>query len=275
MSDFVHLHLHTEFSLLDGACRIDELLDQAEQLKMPALAVTEHGNMFSAVVFHDAATQARRQAHSRLRGLRRSRRSARQERHPRRNREPPGAAGRERHGLPQSDQAGLVRLYRRVLLQAAHRQAAARAARRRPDRTEQLPQGRSRVGDSIRAGQEGRRGRGLLSRHSRRRQFFSRDAVPGHRRAARRQQRAAADRARSEHAAGGHQRCALPAARRSQAARHPVVHRHRQVGERREPAEVSRRSVLPEVGRADGAGVWRLSGRDDRTRCASPSVATW
>jgi DNA polymerase-3 subunit alpha len=55
MSDFVHLHLHTEFSLLDGACRIDELLDQAQQLKMPALAVTEHGNMFSSVVFHDAA----------------------------------------------------------------------------------------------------------------------------------------------------------------------------------------------------------------------------
>ena len=55
MSDFVHLHLHTEFSLLDGACRIDELLDQAAKLKMPALAVTEHGNMFSAVVFHDAA----------------------------------------------------------------------------------------------------------------------------------------------------------------------------------------------------------------------------
>src|SRR3990170_3442407 len=55
MSEFVHLHLHTEFSLLDGACRIDELLDEAERLKMPALAVTEHGNMFSAVAFHDAA----------------------------------------------------------------------------------------------------------------------------------------------------------------------------------------------------------------------------
>src|SRR4029453_7133296 len=55
MSEFVHLHLHTEFSLLDGACRIDELLDQAAVLKMPALAVTEHGNMFSSVVFHDAA----------------------------------------------------------------------------------------------------------------------------------------------------------------------------------------------------------------------------
>ena len=55
MSEFVHLHLHTEYSLLDGACRIDELLDQAAALAMPALAVTEHGNMFSSVVFHDAA----------------------------------------------------------------------------------------------------------------------------------------------------------------------------------------------------------------------------
>jgi DNA polymerase-3 subunit alpha len=60
VADFVHLHLHTEFSLLDGACRIDELLDQAVALKMPAIAVTEHGNLFSSVVFHD---------HARARGL--------------------------------------------------------------------------------------------------------------------------------------------------------------------------------------------------------------
>jgi DNA polymerase-3 subunit alpha len=57
MADFVHLHLHTEYSLLDGACRIDELLDQAAQMRMPALAVTEHGNMFSSVIFYDRATQ--------------------------------------------------------------------------------------------------------------------------------------------------------------------------------------------------------------------------
>ncbi len=55
MNDFVHLHLHTEYSLLDGACRIDEVLDQAVKLKMPALAVTEHGNLFSSVIFHDHA----------------------------------------------------------------------------------------------------------------------------------------------------------------------------------------------------------------------------
>ncbi|MCC7007818.1 MAG: DNA polymerase III subunit alpha [Acidobacteria bacterium] len=55
MREFVHLHLHTEYSLLDGACRIGEMLDRAVELQMPAVAVTEHGNMFSAVVFHDAA----------------------------------------------------------------------------------------------------------------------------------------------------------------------------------------------------------------------------
>ena len=55
MADFVHLHLHTEFSLLDGACRIGELLDRVAELKMPAVAVTEHGNMFSAVTFYDEA----------------------------------------------------------------------------------------------------------------------------------------------------------------------------------------------------------------------------
>jgi DNA polymerase III subunit alpha len=55
VSEFVHLHLHTEFSLLDGACRIAELLDRAAELEMPAIAVTEHGNMFSAVSFHDEA----------------------------------------------------------------------------------------------------------------------------------------------------------------------------------------------------------------------------
>jgi DNA polymerase-3 subunit alpha len=60
MAEFVHLHLHTEYSLLDGACRIDELLDEAVKLKMPGIAVTEHGNMFSSVVFHD---------HARARGL--------------------------------------------------------------------------------------------------------------------------------------------------------------------------------------------------------------
>ena len=55
MTDFVHLHLHSEYSLLDGACRIEELLDRVAQLGMPAAAITEHGNMFSSIIFHDQA----------------------------------------------------------------------------------------------------------------------------------------------------------------------------------------------------------------------------
>jgi DNA polymerase-3 subunit alpha len=54
VAEFVHLHLHTEYSLLDGACRVDELVSHAASLGMKALAVTDHGNMFGAVAFHDA-----------------------------------------------------------------------------------------------------------------------------------------------------------------------------------------------------------------------------
>ncbi len=56
-TDFVHLHLHTEYSLLDGACRVDELVDQAARLGMGALAITDHGNMFGAVAFYDACRE--------------------------------------------------------------------------------------------------------------------------------------------------------------------------------------------------------------------------
>ncbi|HSB60322.1 MAG TPA: PHP domain-containing protein, partial [Vicinamibacteria bacterium] len=55
--EFVHLHLHTEFSLLDGACRVDELVGQASRLGMRSLAITDHGNMFGAVAFHDACRE--------------------------------------------------------------------------------------------------------------------------------------------------------------------------------------------------------------------------
>ncbi len=53
--EFVHLHLHTEFSLLDGACRLDRLMDRAAELKMPAMAITDHGAMFGAIEFYKAA----------------------------------------------------------------------------------------------------------------------------------------------------------------------------------------------------------------------------
>ena len=54
-SNFVHLHVHTQFSLLDGACRLDELLEVASKYNMPACAITDHGNMFGVIEFYEKA----------------------------------------------------------------------------------------------------------------------------------------------------------------------------------------------------------------------------
>ena len=58
MTDFVHLHLHSEYSLLDGACRIRELVLRVKELGQTAVAVTDHGNMFAAVEFYNACQSA-------------------------------------------------------------------------------------------------------------------------------------------------------------------------------------------------------------------------
>src|SRR5271165_6425147 len=55
---FVHLHLHTDFSMLDGACEIGRLVARVKQLDMPAVAMTDHGNIFGAVEFANAAKAA-------------------------------------------------------------------------------------------------------------------------------------------------------------------------------------------------------------------------
>ena len=51
-ADFVHLHLHTEYSLLDGACRLDRLMDKANELKFSSLAITDHGVLYGAIDFY-------------------------------------------------------------------------------------------------------------------------------------------------------------------------------------------------------------------------------
>lgn len=54
-SNFVHLHLHTEYSLLDGVGKIDEYIERAKELGMHSIAITDHGNMFGAVEFYKKA----------------------------------------------------------------------------------------------------------------------------------------------------------------------------------------------------------------------------
>ena len=57
-SDFVHLHLHTEYSLLDGANRIDKLVNKIKELSMSSVAITDHGNMFGVIQFYQKAQKA-------------------------------------------------------------------------------------------------------------------------------------------------------------------------------------------------------------------------
>ncbi len=56
-AEFVHLHVHSHYSLLDGANKIDALFKRASELKMPAIALTDHGNLFGAIQFHDAGVK--------------------------------------------------------------------------------------------------------------------------------------------------------------------------------------------------------------------------
>jgi len=58
-SSFVHLHLHSEYSLLDGAVRIEQLMKQAQKFGMPAVGLTDHGNLFGAIDFYMAAAKTK------------------------------------------------------------------------------------------------------------------------------------------------------------------------------------------------------------------------
>ena len=74
MSDsFVHLHLHTEFSLLDGMIRTKDLAKRAAELGMPAVAMTDHGNLYGAIEFYQSLQEGRRETDPRLRDLPRAR----------------------------------------------------------------------------------------------------------------------------------------------------------------------------------------------------------
>ena len=57
MSGFVHLHLHSEYSLLDGACRIKDIPKRAAECGHTAVALTDHGNMYGVVAFYQACKE--------------------------------------------------------------------------------------------------------------------------------------------------------------------------------------------------------------------------
>ena len=55
MVDFVHLHVHSQYSILDGACKLPDMIEKAISDGMQGVAVTDHGNMFGVKIFHEEA----------------------------------------------------------------------------------------------------------------------------------------------------------------------------------------------------------------------------
>ena len=68
-SEFVHLHLHTQYSLLDGANQLNPLFQQVKDYGMPAVAMTDHGNLFGRHRFLSKSQESWHQTHYRLRSL--------------------------------------------------------------------------------------------------------------------------------------------------------------------------------------------------------------
>ena len=133
-----------------GAARPGGRAEDAGAWRSPSTATCSRRSSF-----HDEARKRGIKPILGLRGVRRAGRSHGPIGHAGRDGEPPRAARRDERGLPQPHQARLVRLHRGLLLQAAHRQGAARAARARAHRPQQLPQGRSRDRHPHRAGAQG------------------------------------------------------------------------------------------------------------------------
>ena len=167
MNEFVHLHLHTEFSLLDGACRVGELLDRAAELKMPAVAVTEHGNLFSAVAFHD---EARKRGVKPILGCEvyvapgdRTDRSGSPARRPTTS----CCWPRPTRDSTTSSSSCPPATPRASTTSRASTRHCSRQHSSGPHRPQQLPEGRSRDGHSHGPGAQGARGRRDVPRHPR------------------------------------------------------------------------------------------------------------
>ncbi len=269
---FTHLHVHTEFSMLDGAARLDDLVAKAVADGQPALGITDHGNMYGVLEFFK---ECRAQGVKPVIGTEaymayetRSERPAaagtcRRFRRRHRGRQeallPPHPAGRERPGIPQPDPAGQPGVHGGLLLQAADGLGAARALPRRADRHHWLPR-RARVAVVAARRREGRTRQGRATAGDLRQgQSVRRVAGPRLAGTARHQPEAHRDRPQDRRAADRHQRLALRAPRGSRGARRVVVRADRRNAQRSEALQVRGPGALPEDRGRDAVSVPRAS----------------
>jgi DNA polymerase-3 subunit alpha len=132
-----------------------ELMKKAKEFEMPAVAITDHGNLHGAIEFYQEATKGGDQADHRLRGVHGAGRDERSAKQPARRGLSFHAAGEGRNRLPQPGEDDFHRAPRRISLQAADRQGAAGEAFGRVDRYERLSQGRDQHGDPVGQSLEG------------------------------------------------------------------------------------------------------------------------
>ena len=237
---FVHLHFHTHYSLLDGACRISDLVKRAKALGMDSIAITDHGCMFGVIEFFN---ECKKEGIKPILGMeaymapgdRRDRQAVGG-----RDRLPPAAAGAEPGGLQEPAQALQHRLPRRVLLQAADRQGNAAASS-----ASGLIATSACLGGEIpsafmkRDAKAAREGRRDVPGDLRARPVLHRGAEAGHQGAGHGQPRTGRP-GQDGSACGlvGDQRRPLPQQGRPLRPRRALLHQHGPAGERRGPAEV-------------------------------------
>ena len=272
---FVHLHTHSEYSLLDGANRIPELVAHVKKLGMDSLAVTDHGNMHAAWTFYEQAKAAEDPADSRLRGLSRLRA-------PQAREKPQWAPAAYSHlVLLARNRAGyknLVRLtsigfmegfYRRPRIDkevlAAHSEGlVGLAACLSGEIALSLRQGKYEEARQARSGSPDLRPRRLLAG----------DPASRHRRGAAGHRRDAPAGPGARHRGGGHQRRPLPPPGGRRGARRAAGHRDGERSGRSQAIPLSRPGVLRQVRSGDAGALSRSSSRRWPTPREWPSSAS-
>ena len=262
---FVHLHVHTEYSMLDGAAKVGALFDEVERLEMPAVAMTDHGNMYGSAEFY---RRAKKSAAKPIIGIEAY--LAPQSRHHKkpvfwgqasqRGSDEYGEGGdvsgggrlhahddarAHRHGPAQPLQALQPGLVRRLLPQAAHGSRARRRVRRRDHRDHRLPVRRGADPPAPRPDRAGAGRGGRLPRHLRERELLPRIDGPRPADRAQRARRIAGGRQEARSPAVGHQRFPLRHERPGRIARRVVVRPSGKDARRPQPLQVRRRRLLP------------------------------
>ncbi len=265
MTQFAHLHLHSQYSLLDGANRIDDVIAGAVEKGMPAIALTDHGNMFGAIEFYDKARAAGIKP---IIGI-----EAYVAQGSMRDRDP--QRGRSNHlvllAKNETGYRNLLRLTTKSYLEGFYYKP-----RIDKELLRQSSEGlialsaclNGEVSEQILAGAEDQANAVCtrVPRHLRRGQLLPRAAGPRHPRAARHQRGGAPPGGAQRRAAGGHQRLPLPQARGLVRARRPALHRHPEDARRSRPAALPRPAVLPEERRRDARGAAAATAPRSRTR---------